>query len=51
MSAWYIFRLQTHSHLMSHEELHMIGYSLSIEVTDFFLTDFDTDIDFCNKIS
>lgn len=35
---------------MSSEELKSIGCSLNVVVTDCFLTDFDTELDFSNRV-
>ena len=43
-------QVTTHSHLLSHDELQCVKDTISIDVAAFLLNEFDTELDFSNKI-
>jgi hypothetical protein len=43
-------QVTTHSHLLSHDELLGVENAVGITVSAFFLHEFDTELDFTNKI-
>ena len=45
-----IMQVTTHSHLLSRDELDQVEDTVSIKVASFFLHEFDTELDFSNKI-
>ncbi len=42
--------MTTHSHLLSHRELKFVEDAIKIKVDSFFLNEFDTELDFSNKV-
>ncbi len=45
-----IYQVTTHSHLLSQEELKCVENSIGMRVASFFLSEFDTEQDFFNKV-
>lgn len=46
--AW--LQVTSHSHLLSHKELESIKNTLDISISSFFLSEFDTELDFKNEV-
>ena len=46
----HVFKVTTHSPLMTQEELKAVAESLSLGFAHFDLLEFDTELDFSNKI-
>ena len=43
-------KVTTHSHLMSHEEIMEVSQAISVESVSYDLHEFDTELDFSNKL-
>ena len=46
----FIPKVTTHSHLLSQYELKYVEKALKVRVAPFFLNEFDTELDFFNKV-
>ena len=42
--------MTTHGHLLIREELDKVGESINMKVEAFLLQEFDTELDFSNKV-
>ena len=45
-----LFEVTTHSHLLSQDELQCVEDKVAIKSSFFFLNEFDTELDFTNKV-
>ena len=45
-----IVQVTTHSHLLSHKELSQLEDVMQMNIVSFHLHEFETELDFCNKI-
>ena len=43
-------QVTTHSHLLSQDEVKTLEKSIDVEVVSFFLSEFDTELDFLSKV-
>ena len=46
----FFIQVTTHSHLLSQDEMKILEKSIDVEVVSFFLSEFDTEIDFLSKV-
>ena len=46
----YLLQVTTHGHLLTREELERVGESVYMKVEVFLLQEFDTELDFSNKV-